>query len=270
MIVDALGRPVRLAGAPQRIVSLVPSLTEYLFAIGAGDRLVGVTDFCIEPAEQVACLPKVRGTKNPDRAAILALHPDLVLAAKEENRERDVVALEAAGIPVYVTDIRSVAGALDQLSEVARLVEAERRAEPLLTEIRAALTLAREISARQSPRRVLAFIWRDPWMAIGRDTYADDLLRLCGAENLALRLPDRYPRAALDAFLQLDPEVILLPDEPYRFTADDCESFKPFADVAAIRLGSIHLCDGKLLTWYGPRTAEALRWLADLLSLIKH
>src|SRR5262245_51499105 len=113
-ITDPLGRELTLNDTPQRIVSLVPSLTEYLFAIGAGDRVVGVTEYCVEPAAAVASLPKVRGTKNPDREAILALQPDLVLAAKEENMIRDVRELEAAGISVYVTNIETVAGALAQ------------------------------------------------------------------------------------------------------------------------------------------------------------
>ncbi|HEX9369580.1 MAG TPA: helical backbone metal receptor [Roseiflexaceae bacterium] len=266
IVVDALGRQLSIADVPQRIVSLVPSLTEYLFAIGAGARVAGVTDYCVEPAAQVAGLPKVHGTKNPDRAGIRALRPDLVLASKEENRERDVAALAAAGVPVYVTDICSVQGALDQLAELAGLLAAERGAASLLDGLRAALEQAQP--ARPTPpRRALAFIWRDPWMAIGRDTYADDLLRLCGAENLARALDgSRYPRAPLDAFMALGPEVVLLPDEPYAFAAGDVAALAEYVDVPAVREGRVALCDGKLLTWYGPRTAEALRVLRGIVG----
>lgn len=261
MITDVLGRTVRLAGLPQRIVSLVPSLTEYLFAVGAGERVVGITDFCTEPAAQVAHLPRVRGTKNPDHERIIALRPDLVLASKEENRLRDVMALAAAGISVYVTDICTVADALEQLTRLAHILGVEADAAPLLQDMRAALDALplSQANANQSGRRMLAFIWREPWMAVGEHTYANDLLRRCGAVNLALQMPGRYPRAALEAFMQLAPAIILLPDEPYRFTEDDLTAFAPFATVPAVQTGRIHLCNGRLLTWYGPQTSTALR-----------
>lgn len=266
MPIDALGRAVELTAPPRRIVSLVPSLTEYLCAIGAGARLVGVTDYCLRPAARVAQLPKVRGTKNPDRALIRDLRPDLALAAREENRERDVAALTAAGIPVYVTDICTVAGALTQLADLAQLLDAEAGAAPLLAELRAALAQAAATRAARAPRRTLTFIWRDPWMAVGADTYADDLLRLCGAENVAHMLAGRYPRAPLEEFMQLAPEIILLPSEPYAFSAADRAAFAPFAAVPAVQTGRIHLCDGELLTWYGPRTAAALRVFGELVG----
>ncbi len=255
MYVDMPGRSVSLTTPPQRIVSLVPSLTEYLFAAGVGARVVGITDYCSEPADQVAHLPRVRGTKNPDREQIVALQPDLVLASKEENRQRDVNLLAAAGVPVYVTDICDVAGALTQLTELARILQVEESAAPLLDDLHAALTTQRQ---PERAWRVLALVWRDPWMAIGSDTYADDLLRLSGAHNVALALPGRYPRAPLPEFLQLAPDVILLPDEPYPFSETDKAAFAPFATVPAVRANRLVFCDGKLLTWYGPRTREAL------------
>jgi ABC-type hemin transport system substrate-binding protein len=263
MTTDALGRPVALTAPPQRVVSLVPSLTEWLFAVGAGERVVGVTDYCIEPAAGVAGLPRLGGTKNPDRAAILALRPALVLADQEENRERDVAALSAAGIPVYVTAIRSVADVPAQLGPLAAVLGVGQEAAPGLEAIRAALgELERDPGPR---RRTLCFIWRDPWMAVGEQTYAGDLLRRCGADNLALQFPGRYPRAALDAFLALQPELILLPSEPYAFAAADRAAFAPFAAVPAVRDQRIVLCDGIALTWYGPRTLEALRHFGALL-----
>jgi ABC-type Fe3+-hydroxamate transport system substrate-binding protein len=211
----------------------------------------------------VAQLPRVRGTKNPDREQIAALRPDLVLASKEENRLRDVQLLEQVDIPVYVTDICTVAGALDQLAALAHLLQEEAGAAPLLEGIRAALD---EQQHTQHAWRVLAFIWRDPWMAIGRDTYANDLLRLCGAENLALRLEGRYPRAALEIFLQLEPDVILLPDEPYPFAFADIDVLQLAGASHAISAEQIHLCDGKLLTWYGSRTSTALRFFGQFAS----
>lgn len=263
MFTDALGRPVAIPARPQRIVSLVPSLTAWLFSVGAGERVVGVTDYCIEPAAGVAGLPRLRGTKNPDRAAILALRPDLILADQEENRERDVLALSAAGIAVYVTAIRSVTDVPAQLGPLAAVLGVRHEADPDLEAIRTALC---ELERDPGPRRrTLCFIWRDPWMAVGDQTYAGDLLRQCGADNLALQLPGRYPRAALDAFLALQPELILLPSEPYAFAEADRAAFAPFATVPAVREQRIYLCDGMALTWPGPRTLEALRHFVAML-----
>jgi ABC-type Fe3+-hydroxamate transport system substrate-binding protein len=266
MLTDALGRTLELAAVPRRMVSLVPSLTEYLFAIGLGARLVAVTDFCSEPAEQVAHLPRVRGTKNPHREQILALQPDLVLASKEENRQRDIEALAAAGLAVYVTDICSVRDALEQLAALAHVLDAEQGAAPLLHGLRQEWQQRASQPAAPPLPRVLCFIWREPWMAVGSATYADDLLRLCGAENLATAMEGRYPRATLESFLQAAPDIILLPDEPFRFTEADRQTFAAFPQVPAVRNGRIYLCNGQLLTWYGHRTLEALRFFPRLLA----
>lgn len=258
-IEDELGRRIALPNPPRRIVSLVPSLTEWMFAIDAGDSVVGVTDYCVHPAGGVARLPKLRGTKNPDRAAIVALQPDLVIANREENRERDVLALEQAGIAVYVTDPRSVSGAIHTLDQLAQIVGRPHAAEPLLADMRA--THMRLVAAHPQPStRVLVPIWRDPWMAIGGDTYADDLLRVCGAVNVAADLDGRYPRFEREQIAQLAPGLILLPSEPYRFSNADLPALRPYTACP------IELIDGELLTWYGPRLSIALQTIAACIS----
>ncbi|MGB9737130.1 helical backbone metal receptor [Chloroflexus sp.] len=253
---DALGRQLELPAPPRRIISLVPSMTEWLFSVGAGERVVAVTDYCVEPVAAIAHLPRVRGTKNPDRAAIISLQPDLVIAEQEENRERDVRALSEAGINVYVTAIRSVADAVKQLAALAAVLDVTPVAAPMLAAIEAA------IAAPPPPtRRVLALIWRDPWMAVGQATYAGDVLRLSGGINVAIELPGRYPRATLAEFLAFDPEVILLPSEPYPFSERDLPAF---AEVTGrCRLA---FCDGMALTWPGPRTVTALTTFRHLLE----
>lgn len=259
-VVDELGHRLTLARPPQRIVSLVPSLTEWLFAIGLGARVVGVTDFCLRPAAGVAGKFRLRGTKNPDRGAICELAPDIVIANKEENRERDVVALTEAGLPVYVTDPRTVTAAITTLTELARLLDAVDVAGPLVEVMRAAYAATLAASARLPQHaRVLALIWRDPWMAIGDDTYAADLLRMCGGINVAAELDGRYPRFELAALPTLRPDLILLPSEPYAFSAVDLPALRTVFD------GPIHFVDGELLTWYGPRIAQALTTFSALL-----
>ncbi len=246
---------------PARIVSLVPSLTEALFALGLGDRLVGVTDWCVHPASGVAKLPKLGGTKHPDLERIRALRPDLVIANREENRRKDVERLEAAGIPVWVTYPRSVREGARLLRELAALGAGPEALAGVVEPVERAVDDA-EARAGAPRARVFCAIWRDPWMAVGGDTYADDLLRLCGGENVfAGREERRYPRVTLAEVEAAQPEVILLPDEPYAFgPADVAELLR--LDVRAAREGRIHLVDGTLVSWYGPRIARAIATLS--------
>jgi ABC-type Fe3+-hydroxamate transport system substrate-binding protein len=259
------GRPA-LAAAPRRIVSLVPSLTEALFALGLGPRVAGVTEWCVHPAAAVAALPKVGGTKTPDLEHILALRPDLVLANREENRKRDVARLREAGVPVWVSYPRSVregAALLGELAELGADPEArERVVAPVLRAVEQA-----EGRRESGPRvRVFCPIWRDPWMTVGRDTYAHDMITLCGGENVfADRGDRRYPRIGLDEVVAAAPEVVLLPDEPYAFGPRDAAELARL-ELPASREGRIHLIDGTWVSWYGPRIRRSIETLSALFA----
>jgi ABC-type Fe3+-hydroxamate transport system substrate-binding protein len=256
---------MRPASSARRIVSLVPSLTEALFVLGLGPRVVGVTDWCSHPAEGVARLPKLGGTKNPDLQAILALAPDLVIANHEENRRRDVERLAAAGIPVWVTYPRTVREGAQLLRELAGLGAEAAAVREVVEPVEAAVAAAEASRPARRPR-VFCPIWRDPWMSVGADTYADDLLRLCGGENVfAAREERRYPRVTLQEVEAAAPEVVLLPDEPYRFDAADAAELARL-DLPAARDGRIHLIDGTWVSWYGPRIARAVGALRALLA----
>ena len=256
------GRPDTPA---RRIVSLVPSLTEALFALGLGPRVVGVTEWCVHPAEAVTKLPKLGGTKNPDLAGILALSPDLVIANQEENRRRDVEKLEASGIPVWVTYPRTVREGAALLHEIAALGADPSRVRDVVLPVEAALRQAERVRPLR-PVRVFCPIWRDPWMSVGADTYAHDLLALCGAANIfAGRADRRYPRVTLEDVVAASPEVVLLPDEPYRFAAADVAELGRL-DVPAAHAGRIHVIDGTWVSWYGPRIARAIAELRPLLA----
>jgi ABC-type Fe3+-hydroxamate transport system substrate-binding protein len=262
-IVDARGRELEFARAPRRIVSLVPSHTESLFALGAAELVVGATDYCVHPHEALAAVPRVGGTKNPRLARILELAPDVVIANREENRRADVERLEAAGVPVLVTYARSALEAVADLRRLGELTETEGPAEQLAARIEAALTRAR---ARAGGRRLryLALIWKDPYMAVGPDTFAHDLLAACGGSNpLPAGGPRRYPRVDERAIEALDPELILLPTEPY--------PFEPAERVPLLRLRCsaarnerVHIVEGELLSWYGPRMERALALFSEL------
>ncbi|MFJ9040619.1 helical backbone metal receptor [Streptomyces sp. NPDC102406] len=224
-----------------RVVSLVPSLTEAV-AVTLPGVLAAATDWCTHPAG--LDVPRIGGTKNPDVPAIVALRPDLVVANEEENRPADLAALRAAGIEVLVTEVRRLPQALSELDRVLRACGATWRPR-WLDEAEAAWT-GLAVPRRRS--RALVPIWRRPWMVLGRATFAGDLLARLGVENVYAGHAERYPRIPLDDLRAARADLVVLPDEPYRFTADDGpEAF----DIPAA------LVSGRHLTWYGPSLGEA-------------
>lgn len=248
---------------PERIVSLVPSLTEALFAFGAGARVVGRTRYCTQPPQAVGRVAKVGGTKKVDAECVLGLEPDLVVAVREENTREDIEGLKEAGVPVFVGAPETVGDALGMLRELAGQVGAagDTVGEVLGPIERVYRRLCREPG---STRRVFAPIWKGPYMSVGSDTYVHDVLETCGGENVCESFT-RYPVLSLEEVEALEPEVVLLPDEPYPFSAEDLAEFYAL-DVPAAREDRIHLIDGKLLTWYGPRMASSLTQLTALLK----
>ncbi|MEO8457664.1 MAG: helical backbone metal receptor [Chloroflexota bacterium] len=256
---DALGRMLELASPPERILSLVPSLTEALFAFGLAERVAGVTRYCVEPAE-AGFKPKVGGTKNVDIAHAVAIQPDLVLANAEENTREDVDALVGAGLAVFVTYPRTVAAAIEELRLLAEMTGSVAAAAPIVAAADEALALGKRANKGRTPVRAFCPIWRNPWMTIGPDTYMSDFLRVCGADNVYGDSPDRYPAIELGDVAERRPEVALLPDEPYRFGEKHiAEVIEKLGDVR------IHLVDGKSLCWYGPRIGPALAEVQSLL-----
>lgn len=228
---------------PVRIVSLVPSITEALASVRP-DALVGATDWCTHPAELE--VTRVRGTKNPNLAVIRDLEPDLVIANKEENRELDVRRLREAGLRVEVTEIESVPAAVATY---------ERLFDDLLGWDRPDwLTEARRLWCGPLPRvsrRIAVPIWRDPWMVVGSRTFTGDLLRRLGWENVFGAHAERYPHLDLAEIDGAGADAVLLPDEPYVFTAED--------GPEAFTRTPTELVSGRLITWYGPSLIEAHR-----------
>jgi ABC-type Fe3+-hydroxamate transport system substrate-binding protein len=246
---DDLGHPLSLTTPPRRIVSLVPSLTE-AFAVTVPDRLAAATDWCTHPAD--LDVPRVRGTKNPNRAAIIDLRPDLVVANREENRKYDVERLRAAGVPVWVTVIETVPEALRSL----RRLFTDVLAVPAPEWLRAAEN-AWSAPPALPPRRTIVPVWRDPWMVVGARTFAGDMLTRLGLAHVFADSPGRYPKHELSSLLAAGPELAVLPDEPYVFTVSDGPEAFPGVPVA--------LVSGRNLTWYGPSLATAR---AELTSAI--
>lgn len=265
-VVDAAGRRVDIPVFPSRIISLVPSITETLFALGLEDRIVGVTRYCAEPSTKVAEKPKVGGQKNPDLTKMQFLHPDLILANIEENRREDVETLEAMGIAVYTTYPRTVEQGIAMIRDIGRMTGTEGKADAIAFTIESLYQEISKDAARQRPVRVFCPIWRKPYMSINGDTYIHDVVRTCGGDNIFAEKTDRYPKISLAEVADLGVEVIILPDEPYPFHPRHLVDFQPFEGfVPALRTGRVHFVDGKLLSWYGPRIGESLRTLRSFL-----
>ncbi len=236
-------------GVARRVVSLVPSLTEAVASVDAG-VLVGATDYCVHPAD--LDVVRVGGSKYPDVDAVVALRPDLVLANVEENRLGDIEVLRAHGIPVWVTYPKTVDEALGSLR---RMFGALRMGVPgWIDEAEAAWA----VPADPIAARALIPVWRKPWVVIGSDTFAGDVLRRLGVTHLFRDADERYPRPSLDELRAREPDLIVLPDEPYAFTADDGPEAFPGVPYA--------LVSGRHLTWYGPSLAEARALLTAQLA----
>ncbi|MFE9094652.1 helical backbone metal receptor [Streptomyces sp. NPDC007264] len=227
-----------------RVVSLVPSLTEAVAASAPG-VLVGATDWCSHPPD--LGVARIGGTKNPAVERIVALAPDLVLANEEENREPDLAALRAAGLKVLVTEVRDVPQAFRELERVVAACGVPSRPR-WLDQARSAWS---DLPAPRHRRTAVVPVWRRPWMVLGRDTFAGDVLARLGVDNVCAAHAERYPRIPLPQLHDAAPDLVVLPDEPYRFTADDGPESFPGTPCA--------LVSGRHLTWYGPSLAEAPR-----------
>ena len=267
--VDELGFKLDLDHSPQRIVSLVPSWTETLFALGFNSEIVGVTRFCVEPAEAVASIPKIGGTKNPDLAAIIDLKPDFVLANAEENRREDIEHLRAADIPVFTTYPRTVANAVDSILKLGRVLGREPQAGVIVRDIVRSVSEIETVLGAWSKLRFRVFcpIWKNPWMVFNGDTYAHDVLRMLGFNNIYASAGERYPRTTLEEAVALRPDFVLLPDEPYEFGPKDVEALKPMLPPALSR--RVVLINGRDLHWYGVRMVNGLKHLATLLARVR-
>jgi ABC-type Fe3+-hydroxamate transport system substrate-binding protein len=250
---DDTGTGVSVKNEVLRVVSLVPSLTESV-AVTAPGLLVGATEWCTEPAG--LDVTRIGGTKNPDTAKIIALRPDLVLANQEENRAPDIEALRAAGISVWVTVITTLDEAFQSLRRM--LTSGCGLPEPgWIAEAQRAWDAAGPAQPGTHRRGVIP-IWRRPWMVVGHSTFTGDVLARLGVSNVFGGHPERYPKVSLDQISAAGPDLVVLPDEPYAFSATDGPECFPGTDVA--------LVSGRYLTWYGPSLVQAPGILAGQLA----
>ena len=261
--IDAAGRLHSPAGADARIVSLVPSLTELVFDLGLGERLVGRTGFCVHPREALRAVPKVGGTKDVNLARIPELAPTHVLVNMDENRRETVDALAAFVPHIVVTHPNTPQDNLVLFALLGGVFGADAAAARLAHELRAVLDEAAALRAALADERVLYLIWREPWMTVARDTYIAATLAEVGWSTLpAVEGGEtgaaRYPAFDWDAPWLAGVERVLLSTEPYRFRAAH------LAEVARLAARPALLVDGEMVSWYGSRAARGLRWLMAL------
>ena len=263
-VTDQTGRALELPGPPRRIVSLVPSVTEILYALGQEEHLVGVTDFCDYPAAARA-KPSVGTMVGPSLEAIVALRPDLVVLTTAGNRDETFLQLQRLRLPIYVVNPTSLAQALDLMEQLARLTGRPEAAGAVVGALRRRV---REVAARVAPRprpRVLYVVWPEPLVVPGRNAIVSELIELAGGRSITATSGEGYPRCSVEAAVAQGPEVILLARHANPASPIAREQWARFATLPAIRQGRMHDVDGNLLHRYGPRVVDGLERLARLL-----
>jgi iron complex transport system substrate-binding protein len=246
-----------------RIVSLCPSLTELVFALGRGDELVGVTQFCVHPAAGVARIEKVGGTKTPDVERIVALEPDVVLLNAEENRREDADALVAAGVDCHVSMPRDTHETAAMVRSIGARLDRSQVAEDIARDIEQRTENVRK-TARDRERVTFAYlVWRKPWMTVNGDTFASALLTQAGGRNVFAAKSERYPEITLDELKNAAPRVVFLCTEPFPFQAKHVDELARGTGVAPERFV---IADGEYLSWHGSRTPDGIDYAARLID----
>lgn len=255
---DQLQRSVVLEKAPRRIISLVPSQTELLYSLGLDAEVVGITKFCVHPLAWFRSKTRVGGTKNVHADVIRALQPDLIIANKEENTQQDITAL-MAHYPVWVSNIQSLEDACGMIAGVGAITQRSAEAAALISEIESNFTRLKPLPA---PVPTAYFIWRDPWMVAGGDTFIHQMMEACGLQNV-FGGQMRYPSVTAASLASSGCRLVLLSSEPYPFKEKHIAELQAIVPEAAIRL-----VDGEMFSWYGSRLLEAPAYFNSLLENI--
>ncbi|MFT5183636.1 MAG: ABC-type Fe3+-hydroxamate transport system substrate-binding protein [Flavobacteriales bacterium] len=256
LVKDQLGRNIELESPAKRIVSVVPSQTELLFDLGLDEEIIGVTKFCIHPQQKVCLKHNVGGTKNLRLEAIANLTPDLVIANKEENTEADINWLMDR-FPVYVSDIENVNEALRMIEDIGVLVGQTDQAKTMSQSIASSFELIETNSRHKS----VYLIWKNPYMAVGANNYINDLMSVCGFDNLLGMHDSRYPELSIADMQRLKPELVFLSSEPFPFKDEHAKALSKILPES-----KIILVDGEMFSWYGSRMKLAANYMQKLIN----
>ena len=256
---DQCGRIVEVTDSPKRIVSLVPSQTELLYDLGLRDEVLGITKFCIHPEEWFRTKTRIGGTKLVNIELIRQLQPDLIIANKEENVKEQIEALEKEW-PVWVSDVNTLAQALDMIMQIGVLTNTEAESSLLGSKIKTAFDIP---VYHNKPQRTAYLIWKDPWMTAGGDTFIHDMLEKAGLTNI-YKSASRYPQINIEELSSVNCELLLLSSEPYPFTEKHVAALQ-----AQLPGAKILLADGEMFSWYGSRLLQSPAYFQKLWQKIK-
>ncbi len=256
---DQLQRNVVLEKAPERIISLVPSQTELLYSLGLEERVVGITKFCVHPNTWFRTKTRVGGTKQVNMDTIRSLRPDLIIANKEENTKSDIEALMQE-YPVWVSDIHTLEDAYGMMAGIGAITHTSSRAAAMIAEISQDFA---DLQPLSKPLTAAYFIWRQPWMVAGGDTFIHQMLKTCGIQNIFGELT-RYPEITMEQLNASHCDLVLLSSEPYPFKEKHIAELQEILPEATIQL-----VDGEYFSWYGSRLKGAPAYFSGLIAALE-
>lgn len=259
MTIDQMGRTIRLAGPPLRIISLVPSQTELLVDLGLKDRLAGITRYCVHPSGLTEEIPVVGGTKDPDLEKIHTLRPDLIIGNKEEN-DQAVIEKLSDHFPVWMSDIKNLQDAIEMILALGNITGTLLMAETMTRNIQSRFDQLKNGQRILNNKKTLYLIWRKPYMAVGPDTFIADMLRQCGLSPVPASR-ERYIELTAEQILSIAPDHIFLSSEPFPFAEKHLQELGSLCPLANIRL-----VDGEMFSWYGSRLLKAPVYFEKLLA----
>lgn len=251
---DQLGNKIRLQEKPKRVVSIVPSQSEFLWDIGLREELKGITRFCIHPDEMFTSVERVGGTKKLDLQKIRQLRPDLIIGNKEENEQSQIEALQKE-FPVWMSDIYTFQDAFSMMQELGRMLGKEKESGALVNSLKASLPGIRNIFAGQ---KVAYFIWNNPYMVAGKNTFIDHVLNYVGLKN-ALSHKERYPELDNLSLQKLAPDYCFLSSEPFPFKEKHVKELQNILPDSRIMI-----VDGEMFSWYGSRLLYLEKYIKEL------
>ena len=237
---DQLGNQIEINSKPSRIVSVVPSITELLFDLGLGDKVIGCTKFCVHPNKPYLTKSMIGGTKDLKLKKILQLKPDLILGNKEEN-VKDQIEFLSEFAPIWMSDVKTFEDSLSMIEQIGHITSSIKRASEIINQLNSTLKPIRPST------KVVYLIWKDPYMTIGGDTYISNMLNRCGYINVFAN-QNRYPSITLQEISDADPDMVLLSSEPYPFKNEHLKAIK-----SALKNTEVRLADGEFFSWYGSR-----------------